>query len=144
MTHEQAVARILKLRSLAEGTSNPHERDTAEKQAASLMAAHHVTLDDLAAGDGAPNSHGQTAHPFDLFVDKVKKYAAKRPLAKDVTSHPLLSDLLDEAKRDLPAASKDLLMGKVGVALKASRLLFSNKILDDVGGIYDDIMKRKK
>ena len=71
MTRKEAAEKVAKLRKLANGSSNPHESESAWTQAAKLIEEHHLTDHDL--------SSGSMAAAFDDLVDGLQKYMANLP-----------------------------------------------------------------
>lgn len=142
MTKKQVIARVAKLHSLAQGSSNEHERLSAASRAAALMAEHHLSEDDLIPETSSPSG----SHPFDQFAEKVRRYALKNPVAHDLLGHPVFIDVLTQAQADLPASSKDRLLAKIGSLLALSSMLglTTNKTVSDVKNIYDKVTMNKK
>jgi len=71
MKRGEAAEKVVKLRRLADGTSNIHEATAARAQATKLIIEHRLTERDLASGEKA------TA--FDDLIDRLHQFAANLP-----------------------------------------------------------------
>jgi hypothetical protein len=93
MKRGEAAEKVVKLRRLADGTSNIHEATAARAQATKLIIEHRLTERDLASGEKA------TA--FDDLIDRLHQFAANLPkVAKysKLENPMILNDVLKRIK----------------------------------------------
>lgn len=136
MTKNQAIKRVTKLRTLASGTSNPHERDAALRQALSLMKEHHLREDDLASPKKVSN--------FDKLVDVIGDYAAKHPELKNTHgASKIIVEILAQSKKTMSSEQKIKLLNRLSQVLRITRLVVgdSNSTLNDVIQIFEEVTK---
>jgi hypothetical protein len=103
MKRGEAAEKVVKLRRLADGTSNIHEATAARAQATKLIIEHRLTERDLASGEKA------TA--FDDLIDRLHQFAANLPkvakysklenpmILNDVLKRIKTMDKIDKSKR---------------------------------------------
>jgi hypothetical protein len=136
MTKDQAVKRIAKLRTLARGTTNPNERDAAEKQARTLMDEHHLREDDLATPDKISS--------FDELVDVLGTYVIKHPDLKNTFgASKIVVDVLEQAKHNLSPEQKIKLLARLSQGLRIARLVVGdgNPTLNEIDQIFKEATK---
>ena len=134
------IERVLKLRALARGSKNEHEKKVAAQRALDLMEKHDLTTTDL-------ESSGKTA-AFDKLVDVLGEYTSKHPHLVQNTFgvSKIIADVLGHAKKNLPQGRKVVLLDQLGQGLKIARMVLGdgNRTLNDVSGIVDSIVKSFK
>ena len=134
------IDRVVKLRNLARGASNEHERRAAAKRALDLMQEHGITdaeLEDL----GKPEA-------FDKVVEALGTYASKHP---DLVGSPfgvskIIEDTLGHAKKSLSHGRKVVLLDQLSQGLKIAKMFVGDdsQTLNDVASIVDNIVKSCK
>jgi len=131
------VDRVLKLRNLARGASNEHERRAAAKRALDLMHQHGLTDADL-DGAGKPQA-------FDKLVDLLGTYAAGHPdLAKSpFGAAKIIQDTLGHAKGNLSQGRKIALLDQVSRGLEVAKMFLGedNRTLNDLSGIVEGVLR---
>lgn len=131
------IDRVVKLRNLARGASNEHERRAAAKRALDLMQEHGITdaeLEDL-----------RKPEAFDKLVEALGTYASKHP---DLVRSPfgvskIIEDTLGHAKKSLSHGRKVVLLDQLSQGLKIAKMFVGNdsRTLNDVANIVDNIIK---
>jgi hypothetical protein len=107
MTRSEAIVKIRKVLAQAKGTSNPHEKETALKQASRLMAAHALTDTDL--------SEDNLVVAYDEIVKEAKEFTDKSPPITTgiFGAFNVIGELLTQSTGHLPPAYKSKIVKKL-------------------------------
>lgn len=103
MKRGEAAEKVVKLRRLADGTSNIHEATAARAQATKLIIEHRLTEKDLASGEKATAFDDliDRLHQFAISLPKITKYPKfESPIIlKDILGRIKAMDKIDKSKR---------------------------------------------
>lgn len=139
MTKERILERASKLKALAEGSTNPNERDVAAKRLKEFLKKHGLKESDLDV-----ETKGEA---FDKLADILGTYAQKHPnLERSFGVSKIVNEILVHAKTELPREKKTLILGQISQGLKLAKLVMgdTNKTLNDVAGIVETILNTYK
>lgn len=135
MTRKEAAEKVAKLTRLAKGSSNPHEAESAQKQAQKIAEEFGLTKSDLEAEE--------IAAAFDEFVDNLHTYVSKHPAIPHglFGSSPILNDILNKIKgiREVDKAAR---LRQVVTAIRfATFISIDQPIVAAVKNILDTTLK---
>ena len=126
MTKEEAKQKVIKLLAVANGNKNPHEADTARKQAEKLIEQYGIVFD----------KNEDLAKAFDDIIDQIV------PI---LDSHPESNSIFESIKpivKNTDKQAKAKMVGKIEKGLKLWEIFVGDTPLyNGVKSIFDNALK---
>jgi len=135
MVKTEIIQKILKLKKLSQGNSNPHEAESAKTKMLELMKEHDIS-------DGEIKVEEKAA-AFDELVQEIKSFSLKNPSIPSIFGGTSVIDgvldVLKSAKDAEKAVRLDQIRSMIGTA---SLLLGRNKTFIGIRDIIEKIIKK--
>lgn len=134
MTKKEAAEKVAKLMKLANGSSNPHEAETAKKQAEKIANEHGLSPSDLETG--------KLSAAFDELVDGIQRFVANHPAMPEglFNSSAIVHDVLNKIK-NIGEADKSVRLRQVTTIIRTASFFTGNQTISGIKAVLDSALK---
>lgn len=134
MTKKEAAEKVAKLMKLANGSNNPHEAETAKKQAEKIANEHRLSSSDLETG--------KLSAAFDELVDGIQRFVANHPAIPEglFNSSAIVHDVLNKIK-NIGEADKSVRLRQVTTIIRTASFFTGNQTISGIKAVLDSALK---
>ena len=134
MKKSDAAEKVAKLRRLAEGSKNPHEAESARKQADKIAQENGLTEDDL--------SNGRCAAAFDDLVGAVEEIVDNAPIPRGLFDTGAIIREVTSKIRNLGEDDKAKKMRQVATGIRVAAMIAgNNQTVAELKAVLDAVIK---
>jgi hypothetical protein len=128
MTKEEAIAKVVKIRNRARGTSSPAEADTARKLAEELRAKWNLTEDDLQSSS--------KVLAFDEMLSSLSDLATRKELPAPV------AEAITMLSKNMTGAEKAAAIEKIVTAIRFGSLFLGKDRMGPVKDVVEAVLRK--